>query len=108
MGSPCEIIPAADDSIALRGAIAWHNMAADSGDPWGSVMGSWFDVAEEICRRGGACPESWLYRPGAMGPADAEGEFALMLADLNTGELVDLGRRLEAAADAVKAAGRDY
>lgn len=43
-----------------------YKECADSGDPWGSAMGAWFTVSNELYFRGVEIPGSWNYSPGAI------------------------------------------
>lgn len=75
-----------------------------SNDPFGTVMITWFRVADEMYRRGIKIPKNWDYRPGAgvLGERDLEFEH------LTNSELKTLGNFLERLVKRLIKAGRDY
>ena len=75
----------------------------DSYDPWGDVMGWWFDIAETLHARGAYIPEEWEFRPGA----GFAGESA-RLEGYSSDTLEQFGNKLNRYAGALKRAGRDY
>lgn len=87
----------------------------DKYDPYGSVMGAFFDVAEILDADGRVVPESWDYRPG-MGTrtvqqiADEGSELAMMYlsGEISARELRELGDFLNEADDMVRQLGLDY
>lgn len=83
-------------------------MERDSGDPWGSVMGWLFDIADEMERRGSEHPVEWRYRPGAFGPPDESECNAGGVLDATDDALEQFGRVLNRYADKLRIAGKDY
>ena len=58
------------DKLNLADLKRQYKLESDSYDPWGSCMGAFFQLADEMERRGIDHPAEWKYRPGAMGPGD--------------------------------------
>lgn len=80
----------------------------DPGDAWGSVMGAFFDVAEELHARGEDCPASWEFRPASYDPADVDEREPTIATGVDTDVLIDFGNWLEDCADALQRNGLDY
>lgn len=83
----------------------------DSGDPWGSVMGAWFNVADAlnfVGERG--VPDRWQYRAGAASGAEEGNEYARMLeaGEVSEQELTVLGDWLQERSEALREQGFDY
>ena len=75
----------------------------DSHDPWGSVMGWFFDVAETLYARDAYIPEEWQFRPGR-----GESEESERLEDYSSDTLLQFGNVLNRYAAALESAGRSY
>ena len=79
------------------------------GDPWGTAMGAFFDVAEELDRQGEAVPDGWRYRPGVCGPPDyPESYFGQEISGSHPGELTKFGNLLYRYTAMLDHAGRSY
>ena len=81
----------------------------DRGDPWASTMSPFFEVAEELYRRGEEIPESWEFRPG-VGVNEREPAFpwSTIFHDMSSEELRTFGNIVEMQSDLLKAEGKDY
>lgn len=91
--------------LELRQWLAGDDLA---GDPWGVVMGHWFDVAAELWWRG-EVPASWGYRPGAVGdPRETDSPFADFIREVPSESLVEFGNVLDRYSRMLRAAGKDY
>ena len=77
-------------------------------DPWGTAMGAFFDVAEELERRGGDQPTEWQYRSGANGPPEADENTMYDITEASTELLYSLGDLLYRYTNLCKYHGRDY
>lgn len=96
-----------DELLELTKAIApVINLAPDfdGGDPWGSVMGLWFDTAEILAYRGDEIPAEWEYRGSIREP----GELNELLGDHASDYLRLLGNYCYRAADTLRALELDY
>lgn len=97
--------PENDDVEDLKSEFKLH---ADSGDAWGSVMASLFDIAAELTRRGDDVPEAWQYQAGAAGPHPRD-EYVFDLSDYTSDCLRTFGDDyLHRAVGILKRLGRDY
>ena len=83
-------------------------MGWDSGDRWGSAMGLFFDVAEELDRRDEDIPAEWGYRAGALGVGDPESFEAEILTDADSDDILRLGRVLHRYTGMLDRAGHSY
>lgn len=91
----------------MRDLLDRFNTEYDSGDPWGSVMGWWFKICDELYRRGAGVPLRWEYTPGAGGAPDPEeGDFCLSY--YKSEDLIIFGDLLCKFAAACKRGGLDY
>lgn len=90
----------------------------DPGDPYGSVMSSWFALCDALYCHGDDIPSSWQYRPGIGMSTEAleEDEFeqSRWLYDLledgavTASDLEQAGNVLERAYSILVTMGRDY
>lgn len=88
----------------------------DGGDPWGSVMTAWFDIAECLYRNGADIPADWEYRPSPLmnvgeRPEEASmfyEECDLLMREGHYSNLIHAGNVLVRYAAQLKLAGFDY
>jgi hypothetical protein len=79
-----------------------------AGDPWGVIMGAWFDCAAHLYEVGD-CPREWQYRPGLAGNViDEESAYFEYFNGLNASELLEIGNYLYRISEALKRKGLDY
>jgi hypothetical protein len=83
-------------------------MSWDSHDRWGSAMSLFFDVAEELHRRHGDTPDSWQFRPGALGVGEPETYEAEIMTCADTPDLLRLGNVLYRYTGMLDRAGESY
>lgn len=83
-------------------------MSFDSYDRWGSAMSMFFDVAEELYRRGEDIPEEWQFRAGAGGVGEPETYEAEIINDADSADILRLGRVLHQYTNMLKRAGESY
>lgn len=85
-------------------------MGFDPGDRWGSAMGMFFDVTEELDRRGADIPPAWGYRCGALGVGEPETYDAEVITELNPDDedLLRLGNVLHRYTGMLDRAGHSY
>ena len=85
----------------------WRTFHRDTGDLWGSVMMTLFDIAATMYNRGTGPPDEWQYSPGAMG--DPELSDCLPWDDETSDETLErLGDCLWALHTRLKRDGEDY
>ena len=82
---------------------------APNNDPWGSAMGVFFAVADELTARGVPCPEVWHFRPSPFGQ-ECEGYAYESLQELkpSDAELLRLGAFLHRLTGRCERAGLSY
>jgi hypothetical protein len=92
-----------------------YRLQSDGGDPWGSAMSAFFQVANEMHRRGMDHPQEWKYHPGAgrmEGPEDWTDEntpgFAWECVHATDDALEALGALLSRYIDKLRTAGHSY
>jgi hypothetical protein len=81
----------------------------DPGDAWGSCMGLFFDVAEEMYRRELDIPSAWQFKPGIgvmEGPDTEDGKFLATYA--RDEHLERLGKALHRLSRILEHQGRSY
>lgn len=83
-------------------------MGFDPGDRWGSSMGMFFDVCDELKRRDEDIPGEWGYRAGALGVGDPETYEAEILAECDTDDITRLGYVLNRYTEKLRTAGESY
>jgi hypothetical protein len=83
-------------------------MTHDSWDPWGWAMLWWFEVADEMTRRGLEIPQDWHYKPGLDLERDEDSfeQETLGLADDDA--LEHFGNILARYARILERQGKDY
>lgn len=78
------------------------------GDPWGTIVGAWFDCAAHLYEVGD-CPPEWQYRPGWGGNViDNESAYFEFFNGLNADQLLEIGNYLFRISEALKRKGLDY
>ena len=82
----------------------------DGGDAWGSTMGMWFAIADEIYHnREFDVPESWQFRPSLIGPTNEPDDYATVIVeDMTDDALQRLGAVIHRYAGVLQRAGVDY
>lgn len=79
-----------------------------AGDPWGVVMGAWFDCAAHLYEKGD-CPYDWKYKPGCGGNViEDESPYFDLFNSLDAEQLTEIGEYLNRISEALKRKGRDY
>lgn len=79
-----------------------------AGDPWGTIVGVWFDCAAHLYEVGD-CPAEWQYKPGWGGNViDTESVYFELFNALNADQLLEIGNYLFRISEALKRKGRDY
>lgn len=91
------------------------NELYDKHDPYGSVMGAFFDVAEILDADGKGVPDAWQYRAGlgrrtVQDIADGGSDLAVMYLneEISARDLRTLGDFLNEADDETRRLGLDY
>ena len=84
----------------------WRLFHRDTGDMWGSVMCTLFDIADTLYLRGDGPPDSWEYRPGACGPEAPE--CVPWEEDTPSEVIEEFGEVLIYIRDRLEGDGRDY
>jgi len=87
-----------------------YKLMRDRGDPWGSAMGAWFDLAAELEYRYGETPSEWQYVPPATAgdPREEDSAYFDLFQDASREALVQLGNLLSRYATMLRRAGMDY
>ena len=103
----------ADEDAGRDGTLAdlkgEYRMFGDDGDPWGAVMGVWFQVAHHLEARGRLAPAAWSFNPGALGPhVDRDDVWFEALDGASDAALIAFGNILCRYAAKLKVAGKDY
>lgn len=80
----------------------------DSYDRWGSAMGLWFEVCDELTRRQLRTPRSWEFTPSPMGPEPRDGHVAWALSQMSAPSLYRMGYALQRLTRRLRALGEDY
>ena len=86
-------------------------LCGDWGDPWGTCMHWWFEVAEEMhfSRPHLGPPDAWRFRPSPFGRSGDPDDFARVTVALATdAALVAFGALIDRYARLLKHLGRDY
>lgn len=79
-----------------------------AGDPWGTIMGAWFDCAAHLYEKGD-CPREWQYKPGWGGnQLDTESAYFEFFSELDADQLTEIGEYLYRITQALKIKGLDY
>lgn len=82
---------------------------ADTSDRWGAAMLVFFEVADELTRRGTICPDAWNYKAGAFGPPVAPRSFEYrIVCEASDADLQRLGASLNRWTDRLERAGESY
>lgn len=78
-------------------------------DPWGVVMGAWFECAGRMNRRGINIPPEWNYRPGAGGDGtDKDSYWYSLFARCGNKQLLAIGTYLHRLSNILEKAGKSY
>ena len=81
----------------------------DSGDPWGSAISAFFDVATELWWRGDDIPDAWQFRPGAVtDPRNLESYLYPDLSVVDSDDLLQFGKTLERYTRNLDRTGKSY
>lgn len=86
----------------------WRTFYRDPGDAWGSVMGTFFDVAGELWNRGDGPPDAWEYSRGAMGGPAEVSDCVPWEAETSSETLEAFGNVLLLFRERLVEQGRDY
>lgn len=79
-----------------------------AGDPWGVIVGAWFDCAAHLYEKGD-CPPEWQYKPGWGGNhIDDESIFFELFSEMTAEQLEEVGRYLWRISEALKRKGLNY
>lgn len=79
-----------------------------AGDPWGTIVGAWFDCAAHLYEVGD-CPREWRYRPGLGGNViDKDSPYFDLFNELDAEGLTEIGNYLWRISEALKRKGLDY
>ena len=78
------------------------------GDPWGTTMSAWFDIAEILYCRGDNIPPEWEFRPSPLIYDLSGGYLVEELSELSSDTLRKLGNLLSRYTRILKFYGRNY
>jgi len=84
-----------------------YRFVGDDGDPWGSSMDLFFEVAGEMWERGLDIPVEWNYRAG-LSTKDEESYWFKLTKGLNDADLTRLGKFLHRYVGLLVRHGKDY
>ena len=86
-----------------------YRLAGDSGDPWGTCMGVWFDIAEWLYCAGEDVPDHWHFQPGAgMSEPEPDSYWTELFREVDPDTLREFGNLLQRLSHILRAQGRDY
>ncbi len=81
---------------------------SNDADPWGVVMGAFFEVAGCLYEREECVPDGWGYKPGLSARGDPDDYWYSICDETDSEVLLRFGVFLNRYVDKLRVAGKDY